>query len=444
MSQARKKGELLKNGQTLFTSSGKLCTVKSLIGSGGQGEVYLADFAGKEHALKFYFSEFATPDQKRIITDLISKGSPDPRFLWPIELVDDFRVKGFGYLMALRPADYRSINDMMKRRADPTFYALCTATMQLAHSFLQLHSKGLSYRDISFGNVFIQPDTGDILICDNDNVGVDGQQYSTVIGTPSFMAPEVILAQSPPNADSDRFSLAILLFYMLMLHHPLDGAKELQIKCKDSPAMRQLYGEEPVFIFDPADLSNRPVHGEQENAWIFWDIYPEFIRRLFTQTFTEGIRDPNARVRESEWRKAFIQLRNSIAYCVCGAENFYDHERLKYGGYGCCWSCKRELARIPRIRLGKSERTSVMLDRNLKLYPHHTDDTRPFDFSSPTAQISQHPANPAVWGLKNSSDKAWHTTTKAGVSNTVEPGRSVTITEGLVIDFGNITGEILL
>jgi len=59
---------------------------------------------------------------------------------------------------------YKSINDLMKRRIEPSFRALLTAGLELADSFLRLHAKGLCYRDILFGNVFFEPDTGKISI----------------------------------------------------------------------------------------------------------------------------------------------------------------------------------------------------------------------------------------------------------------------------------------
>ena len=66
------------------------------------------------------------------------------------------------------------------------------------------------------------------------------------------MAPEIVRGEAKPTTESDLFSLAVLLFYMLMMHHPLEGKKESDIKAFDLPAMNKIYGLEPVFIFDPA------------------------------------------------------------------------------------------------------------------------------------------------------------------------------------------------
>ena len=77
--------------------------------------------------------------------------------------------------MPLREARHKGLVDLMKRRVDPSFRVLSLAGLQLAQVFLRLHAQGLCYRDISFGNVFFDPATGEIAVCDNDNVAIDGQ-----------------------------------------------------------------------------------------------------------------------------------------------------------------------------------------------------------------------------------------------------------------------------
>lgn len=55
--------------------------------------------------------------------------------------------------------------------------------------WLQLHAQGLCYRDISFGNVFFDHETGEVLICDNDNVAVDGVTKGGVRGPRALWRP---------------------------------------------------------------------------------------------------------------------------------------------------------------------------------------------------------------------------------------------------------------
>jgi DNA-binding helix-hairpin-helix protein with protein kinase domain len=431
---------ILKSGTVIRGQSSSFeCTVRELLGGGGQGEVYRVDGPAQALALKWYLPHAATTDQRALLENLIRKGPPNARFLWPLELASTPSAQGYGYFMALREPRFRGLVELMKRRIDPTFRVLLTAGFHLADSFLQLHSKGLCYRDISFGNLFLDPATGEVRICDNDNVAVDGDRAAGILGTPRFMAPEVVRGASLPSIQTDLYSLAVLLFYLFMVHHPLEGKREFAIHSFDLPAMTDLYGNNPVFIFDPVNDSNRPVRGYHDNVLANWPVYPQFFRDLFIRSFTEGIRDPaHGRVREGEWRAALVRMRDSIVYCSnCGAECFFDRERTAATG---CWSCGSPV-RLPfRIRIGRSQ---VMLNFDTQLFPHHIDEQRQYDFSAAVAGVSRHPNDPNVWGLTNLSGEVWsfqapHDSLPVEVS----PGRTAPLASGGRINFGKAEGEV--
>lgn len=185
--------QLLHVKQTVqLVTSNVPCVVEQFLGGGGQGEVYRATVNGKPVALKWYFPNSATPEQRAALETLIKRGAPTAKFLWPLELASSQNVTGLGYIMPLRAPRYNSLFDLMKRKIEPSFRTLATTGLELAHSFLQLHAKGLCYRDISFGNVFFDPSNGDISICDNDNVTVDGDPRGGVLGTQSFPVSFVV------------------------------------------------------------------------------------------------------------------------------------------------------------------------------------------------------------------------------------------------------------
>ena len=120
--------------------------------------------------------------------------------------------------------------------------------------------------------------------------------------------------QARPSTQTDLYSLAVLLFYILMIHHPLEGQQETQIACLDAPAMTRLYGEEALFIFDPHNPANRPLPGYHDNAITYWQIYPQFLRDLFIKAFTK--RDsatPN--MGES------ASLNGAAQWCACGMQS---------------------------------------------------------------------------------------------------------------------------
>jgi hypothetical protein len=86
----------------------------------------------------------------------------------------------------------------------------------------------------------------------------------------------------------------------------------------------------------------------------------------------------------------------------------------------------------------------IVLRHDSKLYPHHVDRNRHYDFSHPVAEIAFHPTNPNVWGLKNLADDKWVATTSGGEVRDVPPGRTVTIATGTRIQFGYSEGVLRL
>ena len=437
--------QLLTNNSTVTTDSSHVpCTIERLLGAGGQGEVYQSQLGTRQVALKWYYPQYLKndPGLRDRLLKAIQLGAPNDKFLWPVELVSAEGIPGFGYVMPIRDSRYKGLNDLMAGRCDPSFYAISTACIQLADSFLGIHAKGFCYRDISFGNVFFDPATGDVLICDNDNVLENGKTEGGILGTPRFMAPEVVRNEALPSTETDLFSLAVLLFYLLTISHPLEGKKEADIRCLDAPAMKKLYGTEPIFIFDPQNTSNRPVPGIQDNPLAYWPIYPTFLQNLFIRAFTTGMNKADERIRESEWRSAMIKLRDSMLYCnSCGSENFYDGDKLQETGgvLPTCWSCGQTMKLPPRIRI---DQAVIMLNHNTRLFPHHLGTA--YQFDRPVAEVSRHPTDPNIWGLKNLSNTRWTITTAQGAIKDIEPNKSLTLAVGTKINFGQVTGEIRL
>jgi serine/threonine protein kinase len=432
-------------GQTVWAEiAGERCEIKALIGSGGQGQVYHTSVHGQDCALKWYFPHSATDAQRHAIERLIHKGPPNDRFLWPLDIAVCQGLPSFGYLMPLRDPRYRGMAELMSRVVDPTFKTLTTMALELADSFLRLHSLGFCYSDISFGNIFFDPVTGEISICDNDNVAVDGEGFSDVLGTPRFMAPEIVREEARPNIGTDLYSLSVILFYMFMVHHPLEGRREREIACLDLPAMKKLYGTDALFIFDPKHGANRPVAGVHNNATLFWNLYPGYVRDIFTRAFTEGLRDPGARVRESEWRTVFTRMRDQIYYCHnCGAEIFLtdDGDSPDPLPQQTCWFCHQAPAPPMRLLLG---RHSMVLNQDTLIFAHHLDANRRNDYSEIMAEMVPHPSRPDIWGLKNTSGQTWVTVPPSGAPTVEVPtGRSVSLIPGLRIRFATAEGTIV-
>jgi DNA-binding helix-hairpin-helix protein with protein kinase domain len=432
---------LLRIGQTVqLRFSGLPCTISEFIAGGGQGQVYKATLpSGAVIAVKWYSPEYVKEKDPRVedrLTALINLDFPFEAFIWPFDLADAPGVPAFGYGMPLCPDNFRSVESLINDADQPSFRALAIAAFNIATAFNDLHSDsemgGRCYRDVSATNVRVDPATSAVRILDNDNVDITGTP-GPMRGSLGYQAPEVVLGKSFPNVYTDLHSLAVILFRLLLVDHPLDGERE-------NSAMGdfvKLYGLEPVFIFDPNDASNRPIPGIHKTAPLFWEALPKFIRDLFEQAFTVGLHRPHRRVVDGQWREGLARLLDSIFECSCGAENFYDWVSLQSPrGLGACWNCKQALSSPPRMLLDGNFDNVVMLTPQTQLFSHHILKT-PYNFSQPLARVVG-----TGDALENLSQHRWFVKNADGSSEEVRPGQIAPLVSRARIHFGRVTAEV--
>ena len=257
---------MLKPGQLLVSGEGLVVEVDSLIGSGGQGEVYRVNVDGQAYALKWYHhpvtdaQRVIAAEQRQALTKyLLVNSPPDSRFLWPIGFVEEPERRTYGYLMPLLPERFSGLESLVlgKMRPVPSFRVLCRAAIGLAECFRKLHNMGACYKDINLGGPVIDPTNGDVMVCDLDNVRINKTPGNILFVF--FAAPELIRGEGTCQTNTDIHSLAVLLFYMLVRQHPLDGCQQLKVNVFNEAAQRKFYGKQPIFIFDPDNEDNRPV-----------------------------------------------------------------------------------------------------------------------------------------------------------------------------------------
>lgn len=433
--------DILKQGDWVAFGEKKYTVLKEL-GEGGQGRVYCVKDDANLYALKWYNKTSSTKEQYHAIEMLIEKGAPSERFIWPICLVEGLSPDHFGYIMPMIKTEhfkklslYFSGEEKVER-----FEVLIDACIQMAEAFHALHLNGLCYRDISFGNLFVNLKTGDVLICDNDNVTFDSLTSTDDIwGTNGFMAPEVVRGEAPPSSQTDLYALSVVIFRMLHLQHPLQGQKEYDVVITDYESEMELYGKNPIFIYDPIDATNRPVKGKKDMADAYWPHYPERIREKFMEAFTKGLHDPHARIRETIWIKELSYLKAQLYYCYeCGKQVFYSKTQVKEKNI--CPNCSKEIKVMPpRLKIG--ERV-LLLPHDGKLYANQIFEDRLIDHDDLIAQVEVHPVHSNVWGLRNLSSEVWRYLKKDGTLKEVYKGDVVPIVHDQEIIFGNTTGTI--
>jgi serine/threonine protein kinase len=421
----------LHNGYTIATKSGKAVKVIDKIGEGGQGAVYKVECNGEFKALKWYSGK-KIRDPKKFYDNLynnVKKGAPTSAFLWPLDITEK-DGEAFGYVMDLRPGEYKDFTlFLLAKEKFASVTASVNAALHITAGFRELHNKGYSYQDLNDGNFFINPKTGAVLICDNDNVSEYGKS-SGIAGKARYMAPEIVTGKSSPGVKSDSFSLAVVLFQLFVMSHPFEGRKTC-VPCMTEKLEKEFFGEKPIFIYDSVDNSNSPEPGIHRNAIKRWKLYPPCLREMFQKAFNkQALNDPNYRVLEIDWIRLFIRLRAEIFKCSCGEVFFAD--ALQETPCPACGKKNRFSMYM------KTARYNVPLHQRTKLFTCHTE-AESNDFATLTAEVNQ---KNGVFEIKNISNKAWIVSDN-GRQFTVAHDSSLNLRNGMIIDFGGSTAQIL-
>ena len=438
---SQRHAELAQGQAVRLTASGATGVVGAPLGSGGQGTVYQCDIGGRRLALKWYHPETVRRDATlhERIDRLVALGPPDRRYLWPLDRAEIAGRPEFGYVMPLVSDDRRPLKDILARppqRLALTLEARAVACFEVADSFLRLHAEGLCFQDVNFGAFFVDPVRGSVLICDADNISVEGQ-LGGVYGTRKFMAPEVVRREAIPSMRTDLYSMAVLFFYVLFNWHPLDGKREADAEVLDAATEAGLYGTHPLFLFDPADPSNGPVPGLHDWVAWRWRAMPRDLRKLFVRAFTAGL-GADLRVVETEWLRAFARLRDVVLRCRgCGFEAALDVDAEAAGQP--CAACGVPVARPTRMRLPDQ---FVALLPGCELYRHHLEPGAAPTLGDPVGRMERHPGDAAIVGLHNLSQLAWNGRLRDGAAMNVGPGRTIRVVDGLEIDFGRRRGVV--
>ena len=183
-------------------------------------------------------------------------------------------------------------------------------------------------------------------------------------------------------------------------------------------------------------ITNRPVKGIHDNANIYWPMYPEKLRKMFTKAFTVGLTEPNKRITEPEWMNLFANMMSGMLKCSCGARNFYDEELEKNGAAHVCWHCQQAVPVPAKIVIGKN---IVILNVGTKLLHHHL--YGDYDMDTVVGSVVQNPKNPALWGIRNEDEVNWTYEKSDGTQIPIEIGRSAGIAKGVKIIFSDAVGE---
>lgn len=328
-------------GETIITVDGKKYKLGKLAGYGAQGVVY-EDASGKK-MIKLYYPSGSDIIEEDIIERLrfIRDVKMPKNFVAIQDIVDKPYI---GYVMD-KVEDHKPLNTYLIPDKNMSFSEWYNQGLGLrerifigyiiAKAFGELERSNLSYCDISGNNILVQTGkAASIKMIDVDNIYVAGKGVAAVLGTPRYIAPEVISRQKNPDVLSDNYSLAVLIFELLRVGHPyisddiLDGTPE-----DEEAALAGKYeyvNDENSTNMLPADI-----------------VLTEKLKQLFEKCFVNGKKNRIERPSAREFEFALLEASNKVIKCPsCGAWHYPRKSGKAYEGCPWCDATSKPKARL--------------------------------------------------------------------------------------------------
>ena len=271
------------------------------------------------------------------------------------------------------------------------YFQIC---IRISRAVRRLHAAGLAHSDLSYKNVLVDPTTGKAAIIDIDGLVVPGKYPPDVLGTPDFIAPEVIATQHLASANpdrklpciaTDRHALSVMVYMYLLYRHPLRGGKVYDLDSRKDEELSM--GSKALFIEHPTNAVNRvklkdlqPSQLPQSDPdKIPYTVCGPYLKKLFERSLIDSLHSPGIRPTAGEWEEALLKTVDLLQPCsnpACWHKWFVFDNTTKPR----CPFCKTEYKGVlPVINLYSSRRAGsftpddyrLMVYNNQYLYPWH-------------------------------------------------------------------------
>lgn len=226
--------------------------VKSLLGQGGMGTVYLAEHVklGRKVALKSLHAQFVNSEEIR--ARFIHEAKVMAQLQHPnIVTLYEYVETETGLFLIIELVDGQPIDDYIEQVSGPIVEGKAIEMMhEILEGFQYAHEKGLVHRDIKPSNLVVA-DKNKVKILDFGIAKLVGDTSSkmtktgTHIGTVYYMSPEQVKGDDLDQR-SDIYALGVTFFQMLTGSSPYKGmTKEFDVFMKivneELPDPRTIY-----------------------------------------------------------------------------------------------------------------------------------------------------------------------------------------------------------
>ena len=250
----------------------------ALLGAGAMGRVYLARHRDlrRKCALKILPPAMVMSDPA-YVTRFMNEGQATAALNHPniVTIHAIGEARGY-YFIEMEFVAGRSLRELVEDEGPQSPVRATALALRIAEGLAAAHAAGILHRDLKPDNVMLThqgvPKITDFGLAKRVVLHPNTEEPQEIVGTPSFMAPE-LFEQQPATPASDVYALGVVYFYLLTGELPFqdDNMSELiqQVRHKPLPSFRSFQHPIPMEIAECATMllakapENRPKTGHE-------------------------------------------------------------------------------------------------------------------------------------------------------------------------------------
>lgn len=215
--------------------------LRRLIGSGGMGEVYLAEHQLLKRPCAIKVIRPGKADDPKVLArfEREVRATAGLSHWNTVEIFDYGRTEDgtFYYVMEYLPG--LSLSELVERYGPLPAARVIYLLRQTCDALREAHAAGLIHRDIKPGNIFAAQRGGIYDVAKLLDFGLAKPMISSdpiqltqdgaITGSPLYMSPEQALGENEADARGDIYSLGAVAYYLLTGRPPFEGEKPMRV-----------------------------------------------------------------------------------------------------------------------------------------------------------------------------------------------------------------------
>lgn len=217
-------------------------TLRKQIGSGGMGEVYLAQHRLLKRPCAIKLIRRDKVDDENVLLRFESEVQATAGLTHPntIEIYDYGHTEEGTFYYAMEFLPGLNLQEIVERFGPLSQERVVYLLRQVCSALAEAHLKGLIHRDIKPGNIFSAErgglfdvakllDFGLVKYHRTEDVSLELTMEGAVVGSPLYTSPEVVTGDGAPGPRSDIYSLGASAYYLLTGKPVFEGENALKV-----------------------------------------------------------------------------------------------------------------------------------------------------------------------------------------------------------------------